>query len=484
MSAAWAIEALLASTLLMATVLIVRAPVRRAFGPQVAYALWALPMLRLVLPPIPAAWREAGTAPIARASETITVLVIEPLARPVAAVSSGSAPSIATILLAIWAIGAAGFFAWHLVRHARFCRRVLAGAVAIDEIAGIRVIASDAATGPLAFGIVRRYIAFPADFAARYEPRERDLALAHELGHHLRGDLIANWAALGVLAIHWYDPVAWIAFRAFRADQEMANDARVLAGRDPALRHAYACAIVKSAHGGAVSAACHLHTVNDLKGRLRMIGTGHVSRRRLASGAAVLTLAIAGGLGLTASGSATAAAIKARVGDTIGVDLQRDPPPLPAAPVPLSSEEAVDTTTVTTDDGNPVRKRVIRTSRSGRIAAAPDIPDISARDCEWGRDGDDKQFVIRSKKGDKQVTIICSNRIAKAAAEGARMGVEMAANGAEIERNAMATARDSLRTARAAIESERNLNGAQRREALAGLDQAQAEIAAQIAKGE
>ena len=35
---------------LIALVLLVRRPVARWCGPQVAYALWALPMLRLVLP--------------------------------------------------------------------------------------------------------------------------------------------------------------------------------------------------------------------------------------------------------------------------------------------------------------------------------------------------------------------------------------------------------------------------------------------------
>ncbi|KAI1690812.1 hypothetical protein DdX_22290 [Ditylenchus destructor] len=82
----------------------------------------------------------------------------------------------------------------------------------------------------------------------------------------------------------------------------VACDALVLSGRAPALRHAYGRAIVKSAHGGAVSAACHLHTVNELKGRLKMLAKhDRKSRTRITAGvtgAAVLTLA---GLALTAS---------------------------------------------------------------------------------------------------------------------------------------------------------------------------------------
>src|SRR3546814_3823360 len=88
---------------------------------------------------------------------------------------------------------------------------------------GIRVVETDAATGPLAFGVLRKYIAFPRDFAERYDEDERDLALAHERGHHARGDLIANWAALLVLAVHWFNPIAWRAFRAFRSEEHTSE---------------------------------------------------------------------------------------------------------------------------------------------------------------------------------------------------------------------------------------------------------------------
>ncbi|MBA4041849.1 MAG: peptidase M56, partial [Sphingobium sp.] len=49
----WAIEGLIASTLLMLAVLMLRGPVRRSFGAGIAYALWVLPVARLLLPPMP-----------------------------------------------------------------------------------------------------------------------------------------------------------------------------------------------------------------------------------------------------------------------------------------------------------------------------------------------------------------------------------------------------------------------------------------------
>src|SRR5690606_24520149 len=58
---AWLLDTLLYTGLLIALVLAVHVPVARHFGPQAAYALWALPLLRLLLPPItlPAAFAPA-----------------------------------------------------------------------------------------------------------------------------------------------------------------------------------------------------------------------------------------------------------------------------------------------------------------------------------------------------------------------------------------------------------------------------------------
>ena len=58
----WAIETIVASTLLMLLVLALRGPVRKAFGPHMAYALWLLPLVRMLMPPLPASWREQAAA--------------------------------------------------------------------------------------------------------------------------------------------------------------------------------------------------------------------------------------------------------------------------------------------------------------------------------------------------------------------------------------------------------------------------------------
>lgn len=559
----WLAETLIATSLLMAAVLLLRGPVRRAFGPGIAYALWALPVLRLALPPLPGRWHLSGLiAPIV--DRSIEGPAIEPpidaglafgilnadhlppeIARHAVArfdIGAADAPMHALVMppviaphgpgwmtfaIALWATGAFLFIGYQLMVYRRFCGRIERQARRRHRIAEgrVEVIETDAASGPLAFGIWRKVVAFPADFADRYDEDERNLALAHELTHHARGDLLANWAALVTLGVHWFNPIAWRAFRAFRADQEMACDAQVLAGRDPAFRHAYGRAIVKSAHGGAISAACHLHTVNDLKGRLKMLSVGKKSPARIAGGAAAIIATAIAGLAVTASGTQAAERVSVSVNRSIGAPSAMIAPLAPAAPPVAAVAAPVQTVPVppsripqedlappppppappATDQRAPVppvppapplppqaeaehiarladaeHMTILLRRKDGRAFKMPaftmppivmrDIPQISSADCP--ADGNPHETVIRGNKNGKRTIVICTNRIEHLARAGeARIG-----NPKDIERNAYRQALHGLRGARAAMLASGNQQG------IKAIDEAIAEIEADLAK--
>lgn len=536
---AWGVEALLASALLMALVLLVRGPVRRVFGPQIAYGLWALPALRLMLPPMPASWREQAAMPISRAGDAMTVLILPgtaPVADAPAMAAAATAPVAATgvdwsgvdwlaIGAGLWLAGALAFFVHHCLSHRRFCRRLLRDARLLDRIDGVAVVESRHATGPLAFGIKRRFVAFPRDFDERYDADERSLALAHELGHHQRGDLAANWAALAVLALHWFNPLAWRAFRAFRADQELANDARVLAGRSRADRHIYACAIVKAAHGGAVSAACHLHTITDLKGRLKMLTIAKPSRTRLMTGAAAVLGVVTMGLVGTASGTSATAAIAARMGEATSMPAMPEMPPMvktPAIPTMRTGKTTrvvvVKNGKTTTYEGSaaeayladhpapvppvpPVAPRALQApaapaapaaSAMGVAPPAPPVPPrplagmptaaemramVDIRSGACGPDNGAKAYVVSRTTNGHRATVICTDRIQAAA----RAGQLTQADQARIQRESMTAALSGLQAARAALANNAAIPAEGQREAMASIDDSMADLRQQMA---
>lgn len=537
----WAVETLAATTLLMLLVLAVRGPVARRFGPQVAYALWALPALRMILPPIPDAWRPVEFQPIGAATEPGVVMLGVPVIDVPALPQGWGMADVPLAVVALWFLGTIGFVGWHVVQHRRFCAKVLASGRSKGVAGGhVRMIETPHAAGPLAFGVVRRYVAMPIDFRERYDDREQALALAHELGHHARGDLAANWAALVILGCHWFNPVAWRAFRAFRADQEMACDAMILARATPGVRHAYATAIVKSAHGQALSAACHLHSVNELKGRLVMLSKHRVmspATRRIA-GTATLALAVAG-LGLTASGTQAAETIRTKMEHATGVEIAEveakaaealapvralapimpaQAAPLPVVPVagpnpaarPATPAGPATASQPAAPARSEVRKIMVRQiGDDGTVLSESltDIPEIVSANCGTGGPaGADRQVTITRTENGRAKTIVCQDRVqriasvatreaafaersaafaeAQAEAAGRRAaaaGVRAEAQGRMAALSGLRAGMAALRAARASIFAQTDMPADARREALAGIDEGMRELQAEMA---
>jgi len=250
----WLIDTLVTTGALIVLVLLLRRPVSRHFGPGLAYALWALPLLRLFLPPLVL---PAAPAP---AMPSEVVLVTETAA---ATATATAAPAVSfawvePLLIGLWLAGAAGFLVWRLLGYHALRRELLADARPVGEVDAIRLVETPAAPTPLAFGLTDKVIALPPGFMAQADRAARDLAIAHELEHHRGRDLAVNMAMQPLLALHWFNPLAWLAWRALRRDQEAACDARVVAGRDAAIRAAYGALIADYARAPRVSLAASI----------------------------------------------------------------------------------------------------------------------------------------------------------------------------------------------------------------------------------
>lgn len=243
----WLVDTFTWTGCLIVLVLLLRRPVARHFGPQVAYALWALPLVRFVLPPLvlPASFAPAPGSSLpadAMANEPLLVLAVN--ATPAAAGFDWSAAA-----LVLWLGGALMFIVWRIHQYRAMRADLLADARPVGDAGRVRLVETPAVSAPVAFGVRDKVVALPPLFMAQGDRAARDLAIAHELAHHRGHDLIANIAAQPLLALHWFNPLAWLGWRAMRRDQEAACDARVLAGREQAEKATYARIIASFATG-------------------------------------------------------------------------------------------------------------------------------------------------------------------------------------------------------------------------------------------
>jgi bla regulator protein blaR1 len=92
------------------------------------------------------------------------------------------------------------------------------------------------------------------------------------------------------------------------------------------------------------------------------------------------------------------------------------------------------------------------------------------RDGTCGKVGKERETVVHREEAGQKVMIICTDRIEALTAESAKLAMRSKQLG-------LMSARMGIRQARHAIEFDTNLSASQRKAALAGLDEALAEIA-------
>lgn len=278
----------MAASVAILIVLLLRRPLRTAFGAVVAYSFWLLvPIATLasVLParlivvnaPVMTDMQAAG----ARAIETGAPAAAE---LPTAAIAL---PDIepTPLLLLIWLAGVIGSVLLLVHGQRRFMRN-----------------ANEA--GPAVVGILNPRIVLPADFDQRYTPAERDLVIAHERAHIEAFDAQINAIAALAQCLNWFNPLFHVARAALRVDQELACDARVMA-RHGGAKRVYAEAMLKTQLAAqAAPLGCQWPPIGaqPLKERITMLARPRPTSLRIALGA---TLCIAATLAAGATAWAT-----------------------------------------------------------------------------------------------------------------------------------------------------------------------------------
>ena len=147
-------------------------------------------------------------------------------------------PGIRSILAVIWLAGTFAILSYMAVRYI-LLKIKLRDAAKTDR----NVYESDKVKSPFVFGLFVPKIYLPDVLGIS----EKEYILMHERTHIRRGDWLRKILGMAVVAIHWFNPFAWLAFVLFGQDIEMCCDEMTVAGMNSELKKAYAISIVNYA---------------------------------------------------------------------------------------------------------------------------------------------------------------------------------------------------------------------------------------------
>ena len=260
----WLLRTSLEASILILAVLGLRMMLGTRLSPAWRIGLWMLVGAKLMLPAfIPAGFGLGGwfqaAAPETRSaimasayspdspfvSQANTTLSTTPAFEKMASglpTHSRSSLSIPQFLLAAWLAGAAAVFGVAFIRQQRFNaflrRRPRANSPLLTShlspltsrlnIAPPEIVLMPSGTTPAMVGIRKPKLLLPEDWDTRFDERSLRHVMLHELLHVKQHDLLWNWAATAVQALHWFNPLVWFVVSRFQADRELRCDAGAL----------------------------------------------------------------------------------------------------------------------------------------------------------------------------------------------------------------------------------------------------------------
>lgn len=263
---------------------------RRAHAPsRLLCWLWLAVGVRFVLPwGIPLRLPRPQSAPLAAAADTVQELGALPLPdlAPAAPTAAAALPWYARLtpwhaLAAVWLAGVLVLALRGLAGYWRLRRSVAMACKAPDGCYGGACVAA-----PFTLGILRPRIYLPDSLRGA----ARQAVLLHEQTHIRRGDPLTKPLFYAAVCLHWFNPLAWLAFRGFERDMEAACDEAAVQGRPLPERNAYCETLLQFAVQGQRVPGSLTFGQGSVKGRIVHL----LHYRRLGAGALAVCIAVVG----------------------------------------------------------------------------------------------------------------------------------------------------------------------------------------------
>ncbi|MDR7120810.1 TonB family protein [Rheinheimera soli] len=259
------LELLLPLSLVVLTLLVLRPYLLTRLGARTSYALWCLVPLLLLCFVLPLQLSSNSTSAVMQVYQV-------GLQQAEQQFSTGS------LWLWLWLCGVL-LFSIAVLRSQLQLHKEKAAAKSVDLKSvqlesDLPCLLSHKTQGPYISGLFKAEILLPTDFFQRFSPTQQQLIIQHELTHWRRGDLLCNLLALALLMLFWFNPLCWLAYRAYRHDQELACDALVLANACKADKIAYGKALLSNSEPTPVSwqgITTHYGDLKQMKQRLQQL---------------------------------------------------------------------------------------------------------------------------------------------------------------------------------------------------------------------
>lgn len=268
---------------------------RRAHAPsRLLCWLWLAVGLRFVLPwGIPLHLPRPQSAPVAAAADTVQELGELQLVPPIASAAPAAAAAAASPLpwyahltpwhavAAVWAVGVVALAVYGAVGYIRLKRRVALACKTPDGCYSGACVAV-----PFTLGVVRPRIYMPD----HVQGAARQAVLLHEQTHIRRHDTLTKPLFYAVACLHWFNPLAWLAFRELSHDMEAACDEAAVRGCSLPERSAYCASLLQFATQGRAVPGSLSFGAGGVKARIVHL----LHYRRLGAGALALCVAVVG----------------------------------------------------------------------------------------------------------------------------------------------------------------------------------------------
>lgn len=186
----------------------------------------------------------------------------------------------------IWMAGVLAMVSYSAVSYIRL-RRKLKIVVPLRD----NIFIADDIKSPFVVGLFRPKIYLPCNLGEK----EQEYIILHEQHHIKRLDHIAKVLAFIALAIHWFNPLVWVAFALAGKDMEMSCDEVVIRKAGGDVRADYSASLLTLATGRRIIAGTSLaFGEGDTRGRIRNLADW----RKPAFGAVMVAVIACAALGI------------------------------------------------------------------------------------------------------------------------------------------------------------------------------------------